>query len=474
MDESGPALRRLCQWAAATGPDAIPADVAERVALVAADTIACALGAADDAELSAWTRDAGSGVSTGGKSAGAVWTGDASKTGYSPHACTVLGRPDLRLPPASAAARNAVAANWLQLDEGHHHLMCHAGIYCVPAALAECEAADHDLGRFLHAIALGYEMTCRMARAWTFGAAPAHPHSLWSGLGATATVGILRGLNGDTLHQALLHAATLAAPRPFAIVADGGLAANLWVGTGVEQAFACVARAQRGLPAPDRALARLGEMLGASADASVYADGLGDAWAVRQNYFKVLACAGQSHAALEALLEVRAGVSAWAPYVCDETAHIEAEVHDFAVGMAQRDVQTSLAARFSIPHLLAVAWLHGRTDADALGAGFLHDARVARLRHAIRLRPLQPALPPPHHRAARVTVTGADTTTLQACCLAPLGSQARPLSAADIAGKCVSLARGHHVALLDALLHPDRASHAARAMTIRSLVQSDD
>ncbi|OZI18732.1 hypothetical protein CAL26_13600 [Bordetella genomosp. 9] len=473
MDEAGCAMRRLCQWASATRPDAVPADVAERVAMVAADTIACALGAADDAELQAWTRDAGGGVSTGGMSAVAVPTSDARKAGYSLRACTVLGQPDLRLPPASAAARNAIAANWMQLDEGHHHLMCHAGIYCVPAALAECEAAHHDLGLFLHAIALGYEVTCRLARAWTFGAAPVHPHALWSGLGATATVGILRGLDGDTLHQALLHAATLAAPRPFAIVADGGLAANLWVGAGVEHAFTCVAWAQGGLPAPDHALARLGDMLHVHADTSAYTADLGDAWAIRQNYFKVLPCAGQSHASLEALMEVRAKVLARASGACDESVHIDAEVHDFAVGMDQRDVRTSLAARFSIPHLLAVAWLHGRTDADALGAGFLRDASVARLRHAIRLRPLRPALPPPHHRAARVTVTLRDGSSIQADCPAPLGSQARPLTAADVGRKCAELPRGHHVALLDALLRPDRASHAARAMTIRSLVQSD-
>ncbi|HTK01635.1 MAG TPA: MmgE/PrpD family protein [Bordetella sp.] len=452
MDESGIALRRLCLWAAATGADAIPADVAARIAAVAADTIACALAASDDPELAAWMRDAGdaSAKDLAGKDAAAE--------------NPVAGDP------AAAAARTAVAANWLQLDEGHHRLMCHAGIYCVPAGLAKCEAADLTLDRFLHAVALGYEMTCRLARAWTFGAAPVHPHSLWSVLGATSTLGILRGLDGDTLCLALLHAATMAAPRPFSVVADGGLAANLWVGTGVQQAFACTAWAENGLQAPGHALARLGEMLGVQNDASAYTNDLGHAWAVRQNYFKVLPCAGQSHAALEALLEARAGLAAQGVDVFEETVRIDAEVHDFAVIMARREIPTSLAARFSIPHLLAVAWLHGRTDAQALGAGFLHDARVARLREAIRLGPLRPALPPPHHRAARVTVTLDGGPSAQGCCLAPLGSQARPLEKADIARKCLSLARGRQAPLLRALLDAPHATGDAGAVKLRTLL----
>ncbi|WP_427185327.1 MmgE/PrpD family protein [Bordetella bronchialis] len=451
MDDLGIALRHLCRWAAAAAPDAVPADVLARIGAVAADTIACALGAAQDAELSAWTRDTDPDVFTG--------------------ACTVLGKGQARASPRIAARHNAVAANWLQLDEGHHRLMCHAGIYCVPAALAECEAADLSLGQFLHAVALGYEMTCRLAAAWTFGAAPVHPHSLWSTLGATATLGLLRGLDGDTLHQALLHAASCAAPRPFAIVADGGLAANLWVGKGVEQAFACTAWADGGLPAPAQALARLGEMLGVQTDAAACTDDLGGAWAVRLNYFKVLPCAGQSHAALEALLRVREDLLAQGCEVFDAGVRIDAEVHAFAVGMAQRDVRTSLAARFSIPHLLAVAWLHGRTDADALGAAFLRDARVARLREAIRLRPLRPALPPPHHRAARVTVTLGDGRSGQAQCLSPLGSQAKPLDSADIARKCLALASGRHTTLLRALLDLPGGGKYLGAIGIRSLLR---
>lgn len=453
MDETAGALRQLCRWAVTTRLQDIPADVTTRIGTISADTIACALGASADAELAEWAR----------------FPTDPAPTREGP--CTALGRSGT-YSPRGAAAYNAVAANWLQLDEGHHHMMCHAGIYCVPAGLAECEAEDLSLGVFLRAVALGYEMTCRLAKASTFGAAPAHPHSLWSAFGATATLGLLRGLDGDALLEALLHAATFAAPRPFAIVGDGGLAANLWVGAGVDQAFACTACAQAGLRAPPRALTHLGNMLGARTDASAYTKQLGQDWAVRENYFKALACAGQSHAALEALLEARASLVRQGVNAFDETVRIDAEVHDFAVTMAQHDIPTSLAARFSIPHLLAVAWLHGRSDAQALGAEFLHDPRVARLRKTVHPRPLRPALAPPHHRAARVTLTLQDGQTAQHLCLAPLGSQARPFEAADVHSKCLALAQGRQAPLLRVLLDPPRHRDDMHGVSVRTLLRS--
>jgi len=453
VDETARTLQQLCRWAVATRLQDIPADVTARTGMIAADTIACALGASADTELADWTR----------------LPIDAADDGQ----CTALGKPGTH-PSPTAAAYNAIAANWLQLDEGHHHLMCHAGIYCVPAGLAECEARDDSLAVFVRAVALGYEMTCRLARAATFRAAPVHPHSLWSIFGATATLGLLRGLDSAALLQALLHAATFAAPRPFAVVGDGGLAANLWVGAGIDQAFSCTAWAQAGLRAPAHAFTHLGNMLGASTDPAVHTKMLGQDWAVRQNYFKNLACAGQSHAAMEALLEARASLIRQGIEVFDEAALIEAEVHDFAVTMAQHDIPSSLAARFSIPHLLSVAWLHGRSDAQALGAEFLGDPQVACLRKTVRLRPLRPALAPPHHRAARVTITLAGGQAAQHLCLAPLGSQARPFEPADLQRKCLALAQGRQATLLGALLDLPSRLGEMDAMRVRAMLRSSE
>ena len=54
------------------------------------------------------------------------------------------GRP--RTDRLSAVVANGVAADWLELDEGYRLAPCHAGLYTVPALLAECEARDVSFG----------------------------------------------------------------------------------------------------------------------------------------------------------------------------------------------------------------------------------------------------------------------------------------------------------------------------------------
>lgn len=63
-----------------------------------------------------------------------------------------------------AAGVNAAAAAWNEMDEGYRPATCHGGLYTLPAAMAECEAAGATLGELLESIIVGYEFVTAVAR----------------------------------------------------------------------------------------------------------------------------------------------------------------------------------------------------------------------------------------------------------------------------------------------------------------------
>lgn len=438
MSQPPPGLRALCEWAAALRLEDISPEIRARLALVAADTLSCAAAAAADAELNTC----------------APLPAAVAQSRLDAIESSVWGSPR-RLPRAMAARANATQANWWQLDEGHHEVMCHAGLYCVPAALAEHEAEGTSLGELIRTLAVGYELTCRIASAYRLDAHAPHPHALWSALGASAAVAAARRYCAREFMAVLDQAgACMPLDAPFDLALRGDLIVNTWAGIGVEQGFACAAAARHGLRLPEGALHHhLAGRLHAAVQPCRLDTQLGAQWAVQRNYHKLMACAGQSHAAVEAVLQARASMGQAG--AGNPLAQIRARVHAFATGMDAREPRTSLAARFSIPHLLAVAWIHGRTDPDALGALYLDDPDVGRLRRGVQLLE-GPAAPAPHHRAASVTVVVPGGVSGHGSCLAPAGSPGNPLHPQSIAAKCRALGgklpAGPQAGLLAALL----------------------
>lgn len=396
------ALSALCDRVGRLAWHSVPPDVRERAVLVVADELSCAIAAAGDAEARRHAR--------------------ALAPDRPPRAPTRTARAfDSRRPldAPTAAARNATYANWWQLDGGHHRLMCHAALYVVPAALAEAQAADASVADWLAAVVAGYELTCSLAQALAHGEPPLHPHATLSAAGALAAIARLRRWQPARWRGAL-HSLLANAPAvPFTAALEGELAVNTLAGQGILRAFV----AADGLPA-EVADARPPRPVRTPRARSQ------PAWALREAYHKEWGCAAQALPALQALLAARAQAGSGAAM----PDWIEVRAHAFAGRMMQQAPATSLAARFSIPHLLAVAWLHGRTDPQAFGAELLHDPGVCALRQRVRFLATEAAAPPPFHRAARVVVA----TPLghwHGACRAARGSPGLPLSRDDIVAK---------------------------------------
>lgn len=412
-------VRELVEWAASLTFDDIPDDVKQRAALVVADDLASAVASRNEPEVQKLAEHLPAGL---------------------PEATVFLGHGMLT-DRASAAMINAIATNWCQLDEGHRTVMCHAGLYAVPAAAAEAEAGGHSARDVLRAVVISYEIVCRFAQTWSFRRPTVHPHAAWSSLGATTAVAALRRLNASAFLDALTSSVTMALAGPFEHGIRGALIQNTWAGVGAWTGFRCVDWAGCGITGlASSPFDVLFTVLSAETDAAALTAGLGKDWALRGGYHKIYSCAQQSHAAVEATLRL---VKRWpdgkGP---DNVARLVVEGHRLALTMDNRNPPTTLAARFSLPHIVAAVCVLGRADVEAFAASTLDHPDIIRIREMIELRLYAPEMPWPHDRPARVTMMLDDGPTLVEECLSAEGGPDRPFPAEAILKKCAGLTRG--------------------------------
>ena len=165
------ATRTLIAWAAGVQAQDIPDAVLRRAALVLSDNLAATVAAEAEPEVQA---------------------AQAKLTERSiAQEATVFNRAAARVDRYAAAAANGTAATWCELDEGYRLAPAHAGVYILPALLAEAEATGADTLQVLRALTLGYEIVGRCAQAFPFAAMTVHPHAAFGTLGAAAGIGLL-------------------------------------------------------------------------------------------------------------------------------------------------------------------------------------------------------------------------------------------------------------------------------------------
>jgi 2-methylcitrate dehydratase PrpD len=241
-----------------------------------------------------------------------------------------------------AAAANAVAASWDEIDEGYRPATCHGGLYTIPAAMAEVEATDAALDDLLEAIVVGYEIVTAVARALP---APRplvlHPHATLSPIGAAAAVAWLRTHDAEFVLNCADVASTMALTGSFRHATQGLQARNAWAGAGALIGFFAVDAAASGLLSDKDAL------LDVYRDAfRQHPDGdeltskrQNDHWAIIDGYHKPYATCQYTHSAMEACAELVAGHGNFEPAAIEE---VIVETHP--LGLALDATQPTTAA----------------------------------------------------------------------------------------------------------------------------------
>ena len=409
-------LRALIDWASHVRVGDIPRPVLGKMGLVIMDNIGATVAAREEPEV---TRAYAQLDRFSGPREATVFRG---------------GRP--RLDRYSAALANGIAQSWCELDEGHGQVSCHAGLYTLPALLAEAEARELTVAQLLRAAVIGYEIVSRVARCWTPKPLTIHLHSAYAAIGSAAACSAGRELDAKHFLDAVTAAASLINVGHWQHATQGALARNVWAAVGGQTGMRCADWAECGIgglmAGPYLSYT---ELLGIEPQPKRLTMDLGREWAVSQSYQKIYACCRSTHSAAEAMIDAVAKMPSGKS--AENVERITLETHRPA--MSNPRPATTLAAKFSFEHVLATSCVHGHASADAFAATTLTSAPIARLRERVELLDFAPLPSPPNDRPARLTIELDDGQTLVSECLSAQGAPDRPWDEAVILSKATEL-----------------------------------
>ena len=177
QDSISAVMRRLSRHIAAASRRALPPVVTEKTKHHILDTIAAMIS--------------GSRLLPGRKGISFVKTLGGTK-----EACVIGSR--LVTTASNAALANGMSAHADETDDSHAPSLTHPGCGIVPAALAVAEKQQQTGEALLRAVALGYDVGCRLTQsldAYQFREDGHSTHSFGPMFGAAAAAGSLLGLN---------------------------------------------------------------------------------------------------------------------------------------------------------------------------------------------------------------------------------------------------------------------------------------
>lgn len=411
-------MRDLCAWAAALEWNDVTTDARRRAAMIFIDDLAAIVAARAEPQVQAF---------------------QARLAEYSAREeAVIFGETPIRVDRYSAALANGAAADWCELDGGYRPVICHAALYCLPAILSEGEAGNALLKDMLTALVAGYEVVARVARAFTFEGLVLHPHGSLAAVGAAAGVARLRGLSPDLFADTVASGATMVCPGPYGHAIDGALIRNMWPGMAAQAGLRAADWASMGIAGRgDSARRVFGDAFGGTAHPEELTVELGKDFAVLGGYHKMHACCQYAHSAVEAAqIALNAGPT---PPAADRIARIEVDTHWKGRTLDNATPETTLAAKFSIQHIVAASVAFGHANAEAFHSETLSDSAMATLRGKVMINAFEPEQPWPNDRPARVRIILEDGEVLSGECLSARGGPDRPFSDADILAKAEAI-----------------------------------
>jgi 2-methylcitrate dehydratase PrpD len=366
----------LGAWAAGLRWDDVPAPTRDRLALVLLDLLGVTVLGARQPEQRALVR---------------AWRpADGPSPLVGAGSCTTV---------EAAAWLNATALVRLELDEGSKHAAGHPAAHGFPAVLALAADLGSSGADTVAALVVAYEVAARFGRATRLQAG-AHPHGSWGVAGAAAGCARLLGLAPERVAAAVDAGAGMPVAGHFSSALDGNPVRDAWMAASNTSGLAAARMAAAGQArSTGTAAGSLGTLLGAL-DAAALTDGLGSRWDLGLGYFKRHASCSFTHPVADAVLALRGPAA--------DAAEVEAvvvETHRLAAGLDRTAWDSRLGAMFSIPFVVAAAWVHGEVGPQASADDLRDDPRVAALAARVQVR-TAPDLDArlPAERAARVTV----------------------------------------------------------------------
>ena len=341
---------------------------------------------------------------------------------------TVVGQ-GRKLDPMSAAFVNCIAGNLLDYDDTHLRTVIHPAAPVAPPLLALAEQRGFSGAEVLHAFLLGIEVECRIGNA----VSPGHYDRGWHITSTCGVFGAAAGcarLLGLSATQAW-HALGIAASQSAGLVENLPSAAkNVGMGNAARHGLLAALLAEAGYEAAPAAIeGPLGwaRAMGDAPQIEEITGGLGERWEAARTTYKPYPAGIVFHAVIDACLQLRAELDATPEAIAAVTVAGDA----LLLARGDRAVRNERDARVSIHHAAALGLLRGRAGVGDFEMPAVLDPALAAFRGRVTAE-LDAALP---RGAARVTLRLADGRERQATVLQARGSEARPMSDAELAAK---------------------------------------
>lgn len=406
---------RVADWAAGTGYADLPAGVRAHVKRLLVDYLAAAI--------------------VGSRTTTAAIVRDYYGRHTPKPVATVIASA-VKLDPAGAAAANGTAAHALDSDDGYTPGGFHPGASIISATLAAAEDLASSAQEMTRAIALGYEVACRIGGA-------SHPAQLRRGFhntalagvfGAATAVGALHGFDANSFANAFGLAASHAGGVQ-AYLDQGAEVKRYHAGKAARDGLVSAELAGAGLTGPTTVLESphgyFHAFTGDQFDTEHLIGGLGTAWRVLRTYTKPYPCCRHVHGAVDAALALRERHRLQA----DRIQTVAVETFAIACRHDSTEIHTFLDAQMSLPYTVAAALVHGEVGIQQFDEEARRDPAVLRLMQHVEVREdPQFTAAYPASRPARVSIVSAGTevtTVVQQ----PFGEPDNPMSDAEIDAK---------------------------------------
>jgi 2-methylcitrate dehydratase PrpD len=354
-----------------------------------------------------------------------------------------------RASAAAAAFANGVAAHILELDDIHRSSTIHGGAPIISAALAVAEREHASGERFLTAVAVGYEAALRIGEAvnpshYRFW----HPTGTVATFGAAAAAGSVLRLSADQMVDALASAGTQAAGL-WEFNADGSMSKHLHPGKAAMNGIMAADLARDGFTGARRILEGDRGFVRAMSDGgdlSRVTAGLPSILKIQENCYKLHACCGHTHSAIDIALGLRGRLALTGRGNDARLASIEIETYGPGYEIVKEPrPRTPYQAKFSMAYCVAVALVEGRVgleqfEAERFGTDGVRVPTLAALLErtsvgvADDLTAKYPAAWP-----ARVRVTLRDGSRLGGESHFPRGNPENPIDRRDLGEKFMAL-----------------------------------
>ncbi|MGB8397285.1 MmgE/PrpD family protein [Bradyrhizobium sp.] len=347
---------------------------------------------------------------------------------------TVVGRSE-RIDALGAAFLNAAGANVHDYCDTHLRTVIHPTAPVAPAVLALAELRRLSGPDLLLAFILGNEIAARIGLAIS----PSHYSRGWhitstcGVFGAAAGSGKLLALDERQMVWALGAAATQSSGLCECL---GTPAKSLSVGNAARNGLWSALLAQQGFAGPPEPLAGAQgfyHALAETPDLPVVTAGLGEGWEIMATSYKPYPCGFVIHPVLDCVLDWRRD------HPAAEVVRIVVRGNPLLSARTDRpDVSTGREAQVSVQHAVAAALVTGKAGIDQFTDACVRDPGVLALRSKVEVS-RDSAF---STIAAAVEITTADGAIHRLSQPAARGSDANPMSDADLEDKLRAAAAG--------------------------------